>query len=322
MKKNTLKSLLPMVICAAMFVGCGEKETAVESTESVVTETVAEATEEVTATEEIIATEEIAEETETEEVVEETETETEQSTETTKSNKKDKTKASSESTETAAASVQEETTASFVETASSVNESTATSSSDTSNTPSNETPSNDTASSGEIVYNGSLNLHSLGITIVYPNQYVSSGFSSNHILNNANAFTDAANKTLGDAQGMTWFGNAYGFYVLGYNSTPQSQIKYNGDGTYTLIIGSHFGGGYQSLLNYHDISAMNADVILCELATMSSAPQSVYNGIYDILYGTTIYDANTWYTFGDCKVSYSPEGNDDPMDATLYLKKA
>ena len=303
-----------MVICAAMFVGCGEKETAVEPTESVVTETVAEATEEVTATEEIV------EETEIEEVVEETEAETEQSTETSKSNKKDKTEASSESTETAAASEQEKTTASSSETASSGNESTATSSSDT---PSNDTPSNDTASSGEIVYNGSLTLPSLGITIVYPNQYVSSGFSSNDILNNANAFTDALNNKYGTrAQGMTWFGNAYGFYPGGYNATPESQIKYNGDGTYTLIIGSHFGGGYQALISGVDITSLNADAILCELATMSSAPQSVYNGIYDILYGTTIYDANTWYTFGDCKVSYSPEGNDDPMDATLYLKKA
>ena len=192
----------------------------------------------------------------------------------------------------------------------------------TQNTPTSETTSN-VPSSGDIIYNGSVNLPSLGISIVCPNQYVSSGFSYNDILNNANAFTNALNNKYGtNAQGMTWNGNAYGFYTLGYNSTPNSQIKYNGDGTYTLIIGAHFGGGYQYTLGQYDITSLNADAILCELATMSSTPQSVYNGVYDILYGTTIYDANTWYTFGDCKVSYSPEGNDDPMDATIYLKKA
>ena len=193
------------------------------------------------------------------------------------------------------------------------------SSSDTSNTPSNDTPS-----SGDIIYNGSVTLPSLGISIVCPNQYVSSGLTYNDILNNANAFTNAANNTLGDAQGMTWNGNAYGFYVMGYNSTPQSQIKYNGDGTYTLIIGSHFGGGYHAYVNGIEVTSMNADAILCEIATMSSTPQSVYNGIYDMFYGATGYDGETWYTFGDCKVKYQSGGYyaDDGVSQVLTIKKA
>ena len=122
---------------------------------------------------------------------------------------------------------------------------------------------------------------------------------------------------------MTWFGNAYGFYTLGYNSTPESQIKYNGDGTYTLIIGAHFGGGYQALISGVDITSLNADAILCELATMSSAPQSVYNKIYEMNYGASAdnYNTDTWYSAGDCKIMCSSNGSFDPMSEVWTIKK-
>ena len=305
MKNKVLRGMLPIMICAAMLAGCGKEEASIEPSETVATEAIAEVTEE--------ATEEVEIETETEEVVEATEvvSETEQSGEDTKTNGKKKSGEQDTNTSTSNSSSSSE--------ASSESVSDNSSSSDTSNTPSNDTPS-----SGDIIYNGSVTLPSLGISIVCPNQYVSSGLTYNDILNNANAFTNAANKTLGDAQGMTWNGNAYGFYIFGYNSTPQSQIKYNGDGTYTLIIGSHFGGGYHAYDSGLEITSMNADAILCEIATMSSTPQSVYNGIYDMFYGTTIYDASTWYTFGDCKVSYSSNGSmtEDVVSMVLTLKKA
>lgn len=291
------------MICAAMLAGCGKEEASIEPSETVATEAIAEVTEE--------ATEEIEIETETEEVVEATEvvSETEQSGEDTKTNGKKK-------------SGEQDTSST---TSSSSSEASSESVSDNSSSDTSNTPSNDTPSSGDIIYNGSVTLPSLGISIVCPNQYVSSGLTYNDILNNANAFTNALNNKYGtNAQGMTWNGNAYGFYTLGYNSTPNSQIKYNGDGTYTLIIGAHFGGGYQSLISGVDITSLNADAILCEIATMSSTPQSVYNGIYDMFYGTTIYDASTWYTFGDCKVSYSSNGSmtEDVVSMVLTLKKA
>lgn len=181
---------------------------------------------------------------------------------------------------------------------------------------------NSGGNSSDVQFSGSVTLPNLGITIKTPNQYNSNGNLYTEIGDNANAFTNAFNNALnGNAQGMAWVGNAYGFYTAGYNSSPESEITYNGDGTYTLVIGAHFGGGYQSMAGVNDITGFNADAIICELATMSSTPMSVYNKIYDILYGDTIYDANTWYSAGDCKVSYSPEGNDDPMDATIYLKR-
>lgn len=181
---------------------------------------------------------------------------------------------------------------------------------------------NSGGNSSDVQFSGSVTLPNLGITIKTPNQYNSNGNLYTEIGDNANAFTNAFNNALnGNAQGMAWVGNAYGFYTAGYNSSPESEITYNGDGTYTLVIGAHFGGGYQAMAGVNDITGFNADAIICELATMSSTPMSVYNKIYDIIYGDTIYDANTWYSAGDCKVSYSPEGNDDPMDATIYLKR-
>ena len=181
---------------------------------------------------------------------------------------------------------------------------------------------NSGGNSSDVQFSGSVTLPNLGITIKTPNQYNSNGNLYTEIGDNANAFTNAFNNALnGNAQGMAWVGNAYGFYTMGYNSAPCSEITYNGDGTYTLVIGAHFGGGYQAMAGVNDITGFNADAIICELATMSSTPMTVYNKIYDILYGETIYDANTWYSAGDCKVSYSPEGNDDPMDATIYLKR-
>lgn len=175
--------------------------------------------------------------------------------------------------------------------------------------------------SSDVQFSGSVTLPNLGITIKTPNQYNSNGNLYTEIGDNANAFTNVVNQTLGDAQGMAWVGNAYGFYTMGYNSSPCSEITYNGDGTYTLIIGAHFGGGYQSMSGPYDITGFNADAIICELSTMSSTPMTVYNGIYDILYGTNIYDVNTWYTFGDCKIKGSPTGSMDPMSQVFYIKK-
>lgn len=181
---------------------------------------------------------------------------------------------------------------------------------------------NSGGNSSDVQFSGSVTLPNLGITIKTPNQYNSNGNLYTEIGDNADAFTNAFNNALnGNAQGMAWVGNAYGFYTAGYNSSPNSEITYNGDGTYTLVIGAHFGGGYSSYHGSAETTGFNADAIICELATMSSTPMTVYNKIYDILYGETIYDANTWYSAGDCKVSYSPEGNDDPMDATIYLKR-
>lgn len=180
---------------------------------------------------------------------------------------------------------------------------------------------NSGGNSSDVQFSGSVTLPNLGITIKTPNQYNSNGNLYTEIGDNANAFTNAVNQTLGDAQGMAWVGNAYGFYTMGYNSAPSSEITYNGDGTYTLVIGAHFGGRYQSMSGPYDITGFNADAIICELATMSSTPMSVYNGIYDILYGTNIYDVNTWYTFGDCKIKGSPTGSMDPMSQVFYIKK-
>lgn len=181
---------------------------------------------------------------------------------------------------------------------------------------------NSGGNSSDVQFSGSVTLPNLGITIKTPNQYNSNGNLYTEIGDNANAFTNAFNNALNvNVQGMAWVGNAYGFYTMGYNSAPSSEITYNGDGTYTLVIGAHFGGGYSSYDSGVDITRFNADAIICELATMSSTPMSVYNGIYDILYGTNIYDVNTWYTFGDCKIKGSPTGSMDPMSQVFYIKK-
>lgn len=182
---------------------------------------------------------------------------------------------------------------------------------------------NSGGNSSDVQFSGSVTLPNLGITIKTPNQYNSNGNLYTEIGDNADAFTNAVNQTLIDAQGMAWVGNAYGFYTMGYNSTPASEITYNGDGTYTLVIGGHFGGGYSSIANGHDITGFCADAIICELATMSSTPMSVYNGIYDICYGETEYSAETWYTYGDCKVKYSSHGGYDEtgMGLTFTIKK-
>ena len=183
---------------------------------------------------------------------------------------------------------------------------------------------NSGGNSSDVQFSGSVTLPNLGITIKTPNQYNSNGNLYTEIGDNANAFTNAFNNALnGNAQGMAWVGNAYGFYTMGYNSAPSSEITYNGDGTYTLVIGAHFGGGYQSMAGVNDITGFNADAIICELAAMSSTPMSVYNGIYDICYGETEYSAETWYTYGDCKVKYSSHGGYDEtgMGLTFTIKK-
>lgn len=182
---------------------------------------------------------------------------------------------------------------------------------------------NSGGNSSDVQFSGSVTLPNLGITIKTPNQYNSNGNLYTEIGDNADAFTNAVNQTLIDAQGMAWVGNAYGFYTMGYNSTPSSEITYNGDGTYTLVIGAHFGGGYSSYDSGVDITRFNADAIICELATMSSTPMSVYNGIYDICYGETEYSAETWYTYGDCKVKYSSQGgfSDTELSLRFTLKK-
>ena len=182
---------------------------------------------------------------------------------------------------------------------------------------------NSGGNSSDVQFSGSVTLPNLGITIKTPNQYNSNGNLYTEIGDNADAFTNAVNQTLGDAQGMAWVGNAYGFYTMGYNSAPCSEITYNGDGTYTLVIGAHFGGGYQSMSGPYDITGFNADAIICELATMSSTPMSVYNKIYDILYGTTSYDVDTWYSAGDCKVYFQSGGYfaDDGISGRVLIKK-
>ena len=175
-----------------------------------------------------------------------------------------------------------------------------------------------------VKYTGKVTLPNLGITIKVPEQYNSNGYLYTEIGDNADAFTNAFNNALnGNAQGMAWVGNAYGFYTMGYNSSPSSEIIYNGDGTYTLVIGAHFGGGYQSMAGVNDITGFNADAIICELATMSSTPKTVYNGIYDMFYGETGYDGETWYTFGDCKVKYKSGGYfaNDGVSQVLTIKK-
>lgn len=183
---------------------------------------------------------------------------------------------------------------------------------------------NSGGNSSDVQFSGSVTLPNLGITIKTPNQYNSNGNLYTEIGDNANAFTNAFNNALnGNAQGMAWVGNAYGFYTAGYNSSPESEITYNGDGTYTLVIGAHFGGGYQAMAGVNDITGFNADAIICELATMSSTPMSVYNMIYEMNYGQNAdsYSTDTWYSAGDCKIKCSSHGSFDPMSEVWTIKK-
>lgn len=183
---------------------------------------------------------------------------------------------------------------------------------------------NSGGNSSDVQFSGSVTLPNLGITIKTPNQYNSNGNLYTEIGDNANAFTNAFNNALnGNAQGMAWVGNAYGFYTAGYNSSPESEITYNGDGTYTLIIGAHFGGGYQAMAGVNDITGFNADAIICELATMSSTPMSVYNMIYEMNYGQNAdsYSTDTWYSAGDCKIKCSSHGSFDPMSEVWTIKR-
>ena len=183
---------------------------------------------------------------------------------------------------------------------------------------------NSGGNSSDVQFSGSVTLPNLGITIKTPNQYNSNGNLYTEIGDNADAFTNAFNNALnGNAQGMAWVGNAYGFYTAGYNSSPNSEITYNGDGTYTLVIGAHFGGGYSSYDSGVDITGFNADAIICELATMSSTPMSVYNMIYEMNYGQNAdsYNTDTWYSAGDCKIKCSSHGSFDPMSEVWTIKK-
>ena len=59
------------------------------------------------------------------------------------------------------------------------------------------------------------------------------------------------------------------------------------------------------------------------LAAISSTPQKVYEGIYDVCYGEKMYQAETWYTFGDCKIKFKKQGyqNNEGIDVTFCIKE-
>lgn len=187
---------------------------------------------------------------------------------------------------------------------------------------------NSNGNSGNSVnFSGSVTLPNSGISIKTPDRYNNSSdvLAYSEIYDNFAAVTAWIEKsTNSDIAGLVNnSGYAADMYWAGGNGDSAFSLTADTNGQYTLIIGGHFAPGYYAVKNGVDVTSYNQDALICILSCISSTPMSVYNGIYDMLYGTTMYDFNTWYTFGDCKVTLSNDGcfDEQKIGVCFTIKK-
>lgn len=151
-------------------------------------------------------------------------------------------------------------------------------------------------------------------------------------MENCQAVTEALDHDIPNTQGMILytFARFVGLYFDAYNWDADNDqavcaIQDKGNGTYVLKINDHFAAGYQCIDNGNIRTAYCQDALLATLACVSSTPQKLYEGIYDICYGEKIYQANRWYTFGDSQVCYKSSDNcylnQTGIKAIYYIKE-
>lgn len=186
---------------------------------------------------------------------------------------------------------------------------------------------NSGGNSSDVQFSGSVTLPNSGISIKTPDRYNNSSdvLAYSEIYDNFAAVTAWIEKStnMNIAGLVNNSGYAADMYWLGGNGDSDFSLTANTNGQYTLIIGGHFAPGYYAKVNGVDVTSYNQDALICILSCISSTPMSVYNGIYDICYGETEYNAETWYTYGDCKVKYSSHGGltEQAISLTFTIKK-
>lgn len=114
--------------------------------------------------------------------------------------------------------------------------------------------------------------------------------------------------------------NAQGFAVeqysiswdwASYSSTHDFQLYRNPlDGTYTLTINDHLLPETVNHLGVQ-IGNYNRDIVLSLCSIVSSQPQTVYNQLYEDIYGEICISDTGWTTVGDCKMHFDYDSSYD-----------
>ena len=73
------------------------------------------------------------------------------------------------------------------------------------------------------------------------------------------------------------------------------------DGTYTLTIKTPLD---TDVFGIHDVAPYSRDVLLTICSIFSSQPQTVYNQLYEDIYGEICISDTGWTTVGDCKMHF------------------
>lgn len=151
-------------------------------------------------------------------------------------------------------------------------------------------------------------------------------------IENCEAVTEALDHDITNTQGMILypFARFVGLYFDAYNMDAENDqavcaLQDKGNGTYALKINYHFAAGYQCVDNGSIRTAYCQDALLATLACVSSTPQKLYEGIYDICYGEKIYQPDRWYTIGDSQVCFKSKDkgylNRNGIKVTYYIKE-
>ena len=187
-----------------------------------------------------------------------------------------------------------------------------------------------------VIYDREMTLPTTGVKVKVGNRYNGEGlYGESYETINENC-EKLAQKLYDDAHiedgtmlsgGIELYYNVAGNYVnsprLGRGEIELRKAK-SKDYDYELEIERHFHKGYNSsYVNSVPLAGYNQDALLMMLAAISSTPQKVYEGIYDVCYGEKMYQAETWYTFGDCKIKFKKQGyqNNEGIDVTFCIKE-
>ncbi len=107
--------------------------------------------------------------------------------------------------------------------------------------------------------------------------------------------------TSNTGSGFVNFGGELDFFYGGVNQMPEFSLRSVKDG-YILYLYHDFNTGSKQLSK--NMVKGNQDVLYTMLASVSSTPDKLYKGVYDMVYGKKLYYINDWHTFGDCRATY------------------
>lgn len=184
-----------------------------------------------------------------------------------------------------------------------------------------------------VKYDQEMTLPTTGVKITVADRYNQEGFDGNNyqsIRENCLKLSAELNKDLKIAEEETAIYdtkrqiNLLYSYSAAYSTDGEITLKDMEDGTYELRIYRHFDKAYNSSwMLTPAMAGYNQDAILLMLAQISSTPQKVYEGVYDVCYGEKIYQADKWYTFGDCKIKFKKDGymSAAGISATFCIKE-